>query len=1200
MPGNKSTRWYAAIAALVVFIILAWLFGSVLTLTDAERTGLRVGLIVLGLIAAVALLWYLRPTEPAPVATRDGRDDALLALEAARTRATRRVFDRMPIVFVVGTTGNCKTSIVTHSELDLELLAGDAAADPPPPTTAANFWRTDRVVITEPSGTLLADEPRWRRFVRRLRGPGFAAAVGRGEPPARAAVVCVSCDYLVANDNGAQLDAAAQLLRQRLDEAAQSLGLALPVYVVFTKADRIPHFDAWASSLGRDEARQPLGATLGFDADSASSRNAGGYAERLTPRIEEASRAIAVSLARWRTELLSRQSREETRLASYELPREFAKLAPAVSRFLIEVCRPIRVGASPLLRGFYFVGTRRQAAENVAPAHAAAAMAPAAGRREGATGLFVQPTPGAPKPAAPVYSSASGAAQWVFLPRLFSDVVIADLRTAAAVARGGVRVSRLRRGLIGAGIAAALIVAIGITVSWISNRSLTERTNAAASAVATLPAVTAPAGMIAFPSAGALRTMDHLRAILDTLAGYEQNGPPLHLRWGLWHGPALRDAGLAVWLSAFGPQLQSIAFASLVDTLRALPDAARPGDEYARVYGNLKAYLEMTSESPRSTADFLAPVLFTSWSRGQTLDADVAQLARAQFAFYATELARRNPFPRPADGGLVQHTRDFLSHVGASERIYQYMLSEAAKSAPPIRLTDVAPQAAVAMVPPPEMPGGFTAPGWTFMQNAFRDADRYFLGERWVVGDVGATRAEDRGAIIAALTSRYRTEYMDRWRAFLDGGTVVRPATLANAAQEIGVIGGAQSPTLATLALIARNTNVDAGMRATFQPVHVVTPPTVTDKFVSDPNAQYAGALVALQGALEQVANLPPPVDTPSTTALTAGAQQALAQLAQAKSAARQIGQKFAPDTAAARVAPAVSKLLMDPLDFTERLLRVAAATRPPMHRVIAGGSGGGGAAGSPGAGRAGPAGVAGESNAAATAALNQRAERLCATLTPLLAKFPFAPDATTDATLDEVAGFFAPGTGALWAFYQERLQGLLEKQGKQYVLSPTAALGLSNQFVTFFNHAAQVSAALYPDGGPVPRVKLTAKGLVTERAEAIKLTQGTQVAQFEKNSPPVELIWPSTTGRSAQLDALGNSRFLRGRPTVNIAKASGDWAIFHLIAQATKGPSETSPRAEWNTSLGPVVVDFTTTSGYPILSRGWLGGTACPPQATR
>jgi type VI secretion system protein ImpL len=254
------------------------------------------------------------------------------------------------------------------------------------------------------------------------------------------------------------------------------------------------------------------------------------------------------------------------------------------------------------------------------------------------------------------------------------------------------------------------------------------------------------------------------------------------------------------------------------------------------------------------------------------------------------------------------------------------------------------------------------------------------------------------------------------------------------------------------------------------------------------------------------------------------------------------------------------------------------------------------------GAGRSGPAGVAGESNSAATAALNQRAERLCATLTPLLAKFPFTPDATADATLDEVNAFFAPSSGALWTFYQERLQTLLEKQGNKYVPAAGASLGLSNQFVTFFNHAAQVSAALYPDGSAQPRIKLTARGIVTDRAQEIILTQGTQVARFSKNTPPAELNWPSATGRSVSLDALGGGRFLRGRPTEHIAKAAGDWALFHMLAQATKGDAGENGdyHAEWNSPLGPIAMDFTTTAGASVLRRGWLGGMACAPQATR
>ena len=79
MARSKSTRWYAALVVLLAFVLLAWLLGGVLTLTDGERVALRVGLVVLGLVAAGSLLWFLRPVdEPVDVAAGPGRDDALV------------------------------------------------------------------------------------------------------------------------------------------------------------------------------------------------------------------------------------------------------------------------------------------------------------------------------------------------------------------------------------------------------------------------------------------------------------------------------------------------------------------------------------------------------------------------------------------------------------------------------------------------------------------------------------------------------------------------------------------------------------------------------------------------------------------------------------------------------------------------------------------------------------------------------------------------------------------------------------------------------------------------------------------------------------------------------------------------------------------------------------------------------------------
>ncbi|MGZ8494023.1 MAG: ImcF-related family protein, partial [Gemmatirosa sp.] len=1004
-------------------------------------------------------------------------------------------------------------------------------------------------------------------------------------------------------DQGQQLEAAADLLRRRLTDAAREFGMALPVYVLFTKADRVPHFEAWASSLTRDEIREPLGAALPFDAVTGAAAAAGSHAERLAPRLEGAFREIAASLGARRPTLLARESVEERRLAAYELPRELGKLAPAATKFLVELCRPMQLGASPRLRGFYFVGARPVLVADGAAAMPQAAMAaPASAAGAGATSAFVRPTVGGMSPAG-VGGYAPPAArkvpQWVFLERLFPEVVLGD-GGAAAAARGGLRVSRTRRALLGAGIAAMLVVAAGVTTSWLGNRALADRTERAARAVATLPALAVTPGTIALPSAEALRTLDALRGTLDTLRTYEVDGPPLRLRWGLWRGGALLDAGQRVWFTGYRDQLHTAAWAALVDSLRALPDVPRETDDYGRNYAALKAYLIGTTEPQRSTADFLAPVLVTSWQRGQATEADVTTLAHRQFAFYATMLPDTNPFPQTADAALVTRSRAFLGRFAGAERIYQYMLAEASKAAPPARLLDIAPAAAGVINAPAEVPGAFTAKGWEFMDAAFKNSDRFFQGEQWVVGDATAALAQDRASVLAGLRARYRGDYAERWRQFVRNAALARPGNIRAASTQLGVVGGAQSPLLAALSLTARHTVVDSAMAQAFQPVQSVTPGTVTDKFVSEKNQPYANALLALQGAMEQIVNMPPPTDTAGVLALRQAGTQAMAQASLAKTAARQLGQGFAVDTAAVQVGPAVATLLVAPIEYAEATLRnVSGTSLPRSPRVAAGGGGGGGGGGAPAPAPPPPPAMSAQEVADLARVLNERGRSLCNAITPMMAKFPFNPDAADEATLQEVATQLAPGTGALWQLQQERLEGLLEKQGTQWVAKPGAPVALSGEFVAFFNRAARVSDALF-NGGAEPRVTVTARGIPTGAVKIVTLSHGQQRASFTGNTAPAQFTWPSTTGREARLAIVRDVSARRDRETT-VKQASGNWALFRLVAQATKGEGDGgSLRAEWGTGGSAVAVEFGFPEGMPVLKRGWLGGMSCAPQVTR
>jgi type VI secretion system protein ImpL len=297
-----------------------------------------------------------------------------------------------------------------------------------------------------------------------------------------------------------------------------------------------------------------------------------------------------------------------------------------------------------------------------------------------------------------------------------------------------------------------------------------------------------------------------------------------------------------------------------------------------------------------------------------------------------------------------------------------------------------------------------------------------------------------------------------------------------------------------------------------------------------------------------------------------------------------------------------VATLLVTPIDQAEAVLRGVAATRAPVKRVAAGG--GGSSAAAPAAVSAAPvpaAAPAGEDQAKLIATLNERGRALCSAMTPMLGKFPFAPEATNDATIAEVAAALAPGSGALWAFQQERLTGILEKQGNDWIVKPDARVGLSAPFVTFFNRAAQVSQALF-GGAAEPHVALTVHASATPQMPTVTLTHGTTVAQFDRATAPAQLVWPPASGRTAKLSAVVSGRFRSSNRVV--AQASGDWALFRLAASApTSEANGGTLHLEWpikEENVPALAVDFNFPSGFPVLKRGWLGGMACTPQVTK
>ena len=96
------------------------------------------------------------------------------------------------------------------------------------------------------------------------------------------------------------------------------------------------------------------------------------------------------------------------------------------------------------------------------------------------------------------------------------------------------------------------------------------------------------------------------------------------------------------------------------------------------------------------------------------------------------------------------------------------------------------------------------------------------------------------------------------------------------------------------------------------------------------------------------------------------------------------------------------------------------------------------------------------------TGDLNGRGAAFCATLAPVLRKFPFTPSAQPEASLDEIGDMFKPKDGKLWVFYSTALKSVIQCGPSECTAIPSASVQVTPAFLHFFNQAAGFSRALY------------------------------------------------------------------------------------------------------------------------------------------
>jgi type VI secretion system protein ImpL len=1060
---------------LLVYLVLVWFVPSWLNKSGTDAWILRGGLALLGLIAAGSFIWFYRKAKTAEEGqgvdgTGDSNKDIDLLVHEALRRLKNSTLGRgatlrnLPLVFVLGEPGSAKTHTVIHSALDPELLGGQVYQDNSVlPTRVANIWYSRAAAFVDPSGSLMSQPGRWRRLIKLVQPGRVSSAVGKRQQAPRAAVVCVSCENFLDRGAGETTLSTARKLATRLHEISQTLGISFPVYVLFTKLDRLSFFVEYVRGLSHEEASQVLGATLPI-----RNLDAGVYADEETKRLNKAFDELFYSLADRRMDLLARENQSEDLPKIYEFPRELNKLRTFAVQFLVELGRPSQLSTNPFLRGFYFSGARPVLIED----SVSMAQVETEGEDTGPAGATVIFSSRSKQSAAPAAARAAGARkvpQWVFLSQLFNDVITKD-RVALTASGFSSRVSLLRRvGLIVAA-ALALAIAVGFTVSYFGNRAIENRVH---DAVRDLQSVGANPSQPA--SLADLQKLDRLRTELVALSDNEANGVPWRLRLGLYVGDRIYPDARRFYFDRFQQLLLSDTQNRIVSKFRECPAQLTADADFRQTYDALKAYLITTAYHEKSTMDFLPRELKTLWASGRNVEPERQALAETQFGYYARELPTATFFSKDSDKAAIQCAQDYLDLFKGIERSYVPLIDKVSRSNQGVSYSNKFPNGAGVVSSPRNVSGAFTPSGFASMETMIRNPSDVLGGEKWVLGDKTASEV-DQGSIQQKLRQRYYDDYAKQWREMLGTSHVDTYHDFADAVQKLKRLTEPGSPLLELLWLVSSNTNVgDAKLKDAFASAQAVVPPgdplSNPVELKGQANAAYMAALSDLQAKLDSIVHSPNGISDQAL--LTAAIQSA----AQAKGAAGQAaGTRVDNDYHTENV---VRNLLEEPITYAENLI-----------------------------------------NTGPKEALNAAGKQFCQQFAQIADKYPFNPRSGDDASVDVFNGIFAPRTGSLWTIFDAaKLSQFVVRQGSSYQSVSSGTVKINQSFLDFYNRAAGVSESFYPGGSATPRFSYVLR-VMPSNLDGVVLRIGSETLSgagaqktFTWTGNPAEQVVASTAG---------------------------------------------------------------------------------------
>jgi len=1100
--------------------------------------------------------------------------EALHELKRAKLGGkSRRPLYQLPWYLFIGPPGSGKTTALVNCGLRFPLADanGPHAIKGVGGTRHCDWWFTDQAVLIDTAGRYTTqdsdaavDAASWLGFLKLLKKQ-------RPRQPLNGVLVAISLSDL-ATQSESERFAHARAIRKRVRELSDELGVRVPVYVLFTKADLVVGFVEFFDNLGKEEREQVWGTTYGLDdgkSEGGTVAEFGAEFDRLMQRLNERM-----------MERVHQESDLQRRRMIWGFPQQLASLREVANEFLTEAFRPSRLEARPLLRGVYFTsGTQ----DGTPIDRLLGAMA-------GRFGLARQ-----------AVSAFSGAGRSYFLSRLVGEVVFGE---AGLVSRDP-KVEKRQKLVAYGSYATCGVVLLGLmtawTVSWFSNRDVMTGQQAAMATYRAQYARILQRGPEDTNLLAVLPALETLRTMPGGYAG-RADSVPWSMSFGLYQGQQLRTAADA----AYANGLDGLLLPRLLSRLEAQMQANL--DKPSFLYQALEVYLILGRQGP------LDPALVRHWmalDAAVTFPGDDNAPVRAALGDDVAAMLRF-PLPSvPLNGPLVAEVRGVLTRKPFADYLYSSIIeSPVARRLPEWTVAEHSGPAGSRVFSLRDgkpldtgVPGIFTWEGYhkTFLP-LIPGVTKQASQQAWVLGRPATRGAEALTKLRHDVLSLYLDDYTRRWDALLANIALQPFTTLAQGQNELFLLSAPDSPLRDLLHGIDEETQLS---RAPAGAVKSEKAKGVREGLADIAKERALGALGGEEGQIALVLGSAfgtGPEGKPIDPATRVDAHfKALHEFVDGKTPGE----------------PHLEDVIAKIQQIYQGINQAANAPNQgaALLGMVAGGAaaGGGGAAGGAAALQALAASVpkpvaamlqtVSSSSSAVTAsgASNELSQAWQSKVLPLCQeafnRYPLIAGSHEDVPLGDFTHLLGPG-GLVQKFFDKYLQSLVNTTTTpwQWQSPDHTKLGLAPGALAEFERADQIRQALFPDGAKM-RVKFQLTAVSADAGVGtVRIQIGKQTLTYAHGpAQPQSMTWPGAGDdlevRVIMTPANGGS--------ATVIENDGPWSLLRLLDAARVIPSGAPDRFQivFSSPQGNATFRLNADSVRNPFNLAALRAFRCPPK---